>query len=485
MNINKVNESMLVDFYEFTMTNGYFVSGLGEKIVVFDMFFRKVPDNGSFAIMAGLEQVIEYIENLHFTDEDIAYLRGRGIFDEGFLMYLKNFEFVCDIDGIPEGTPIFPQEPIIRVKGPLIQAQFIETMLLMNINHQSLIATKARRLVKAAKGRNVVEFGSRRAQGADGALLGARAAYIGGCVGTACTLADQQFGIPALGTMAHSWIQLFATEKEAFERYCDIYPENAILLVDTYDVLNSGIPNAIKVFNEVLVPKGYRPKGIRIDSGDIAYLSRQARILLDEAGFEDCTIFASNSLDEAVINDLINNQNAKIDSFGVGECLITSKSDPVFGGVYKLSAIEEAGEMIPKIKISENVGKITNPGHKNVWRLYDKKTKKAIADVLTLADEVIDESKPYHLFDPEHTWKQKLIVDFTARQLLEPVFEKGTRVYQKKSLPEIKDYCTKELNSFWEEMLRLERPQPYFVDLSLSLWKMKKSLITEYSFKDE
>ncbi|AMP20545.1 nicotinate phosphoribosyltransferase [endosymbiont 'TC1' of Trimyema compressum] len=485
MNINKVNESMLVDFYEFTMTNGYFVSGLADKKVVFDMFFRKVPDNGSFAIMAGLEQVIEYIENLHFADEDIEYLSSRGIFSEDFLGYLKDFEFTCDIDAVPEGTPIFPQEPIVRVKGPLIQAQFIETMLLMHINHQSLIATKARRLVKAAKGRNVVEFGSRRAQGSSGALLGARAAYIGGCSGTACTLADQLFKVPALGTMAHSWVQLFTKEEEAFRRYCEIYPENAILLVDTYDVLNSGIPNAIKVFNEILIPKGFRPKGVRIDSGDMAYLSRQARVMLDEAGFNDCIIFASNSLDEVVINDLINNQNAQIDSFGVGECLITSKSDPVFGGVYKLSAVDEKGEMIPKIKLSENVEKITNPGYKNVWRLYDKKTNKAIADVLTLADEFIDTSKPYHLFDPDHTWKQKLIADFTARQLLEPVFDKGKCVYKRKSLAEIRDYCKEELNSFWEEILRLERPQPYFVDLSLSLWKMRKNLITEHIFTEK
>lgn len=485
MNINKINESMLVDYYEFTMTNGYFINGIGEKKVVFDMFFRKVPDNGSFAIMAGLEQVVEYIKNLHFADEDIAYLSNRKIFNKDFLNYLENFKFVCDIDAVPEGTPIFPQEPIVRVKGPLIQAQFIETMLLMNINHQSLIATKTRRLVKAAKGRNIVEFGSRRAQGLNGALLGARAAYISGCSGTACTLANQLFGVPALGTMGHSWVQIFASEEEAFERYCEIYPEDAILLVDTYDVLNSGVPNAIKVFNEILIPKGFRPKGIRIDSGDIAYLSRKARIMLDKAGFKDCIIFASNSLDEVVINDLINNQNAQIDSFGVGECLIASKSDPVFGGVYKLSAIDEKGKMIPKIKLSENVEKITNPGYKNVWRLYDKKTNKAIADTITLADEVIDTSKPYHLFDPNHTWKQKLIVDFTARQLLEPVFEKGKCVYKHKTLNEIKNYCKKELNSFWEEILRLERPQQYFVDLSLSLWKMRENLITEYSFSEK
>ena len=415
------NLTMLTDFYELTMANGYFANGFQDTICYFDMFFRKVPDNGGFAIMAGVEQLVEYLQNLTFTEEDIQYLHSKHIFSEKFLEYLRDFTFSCDVWAIPEGTPIFPGEPIVTVRGPAIQAQFVETMVLLCVNHQSLIATKANRISRAAQGRAVMEFGSRRAQGFDGAMYGARAAYIGGCVGTACTISDQMYGVPALGTMAHSWVQLFPTEYEAFKAYAQEYPANCVLLVDTYNVLKSGVPNAIKVFNEVLVPRGFRPAGIRIDSGDITYLSRKARKMLDDAGFEDCPICASNSLDEYIIRDMLM-QGAKVDSFGVGERLITSSSEPVFGGVYKLAAVEDKeGHITPKIKISENVAKITTPCFKKVWRLFDRETDKAIADVITLHDEVIDDEKPYTIFDPDHTWKRKTVENFTAVPLLQPL----------------------------------------------------------------
>ena len=406
-----INLTMLTDFYEFTMSNGFFNEGYKDKIAYFDMFFREIPDNGGFAIMAGVEQVIDYVKNLKFGKEEIEYLEGKKMFSSEFLEYLKNFKFSCDIWAIPEGTPIFPGEPVVVVKGPVVQAQFLETMILLTINHQSLIATKANRIVRAADGRPVMEFGSRRAQGCDAAVLGARAAYIGGCAGTACVSADIEFGVPALGTMAHSWVQLFDSEYDAFYAYAKNYPDNCTLLVDTYNVLKSGVPNAIKVFNDYLVPNGYRPKGIRIDSGDITYLSKKCRKMLDEAGFPDCQIVASNSLDEYIIRDTLV-QGAKIDSFGVGERLITSKSTPVFGGVYKLVAVEdEKGEICPKIKISENVAKITTPGFKQVYRLYSKENSAAIADVITLFDETIEESE-YEIFDPEHTWKRKTVSRF-------------------------------------------------------------------------
>ncbi|MBQ3693000.1 MAG: nicotinate phosphoribosyltransferase, partial [Clostridia bacterium] len=391
---------MLTDYYELTMTGGYFENGLKDQTAVFDMFFRKIPDGGGYSIMAGVEQLTEYLSNLSFTEEDIDFLRSKKIFSEEFLNYLRNFEFACDVWAVPEGMPIFPNEPIVTVKGPVIQAQFIETMVLLSINHQSLIATKANRIVRAAEGRAVMEFGSRRAQGYDGAMYGARAAYIGGCSGTACTNVDRDFGVPSLGTMAHSWVQMFDSEYEAFKVYAQLYPDNCVLLVDTFNVLKSGIPNAIRVFNEVLVPNGHRPSGIRIDSGDITYLSKKARKMLDAAGFTDCKICASNSLDENIIESMLA-QGACVDSFGVGERLITSSSEPVFGGVYKLAAIEKNGEMIPKIKISENVAKITTPCFKELWRLYDNETGKAIADVITLFDEEIDDSKPYEIFDPQ------------------------------------------------------------------------------------
>ena len=480
MNLKSVNLTMLVDFYELTMAHGYFENGMEDQIAYFDMFFRRVPDEGGFAIMAGLEQLIEYLKHLEFTDEDIEYLRSKQLFSEGFLTYLKNFKFACDIYAIPEGTPIFPNEPILTVRGPIIQAQFIETMILLSINHQSLIATKSNRIVRAANGRPVLELGARRAQGADGAILGARAAYIGGCKGTACTISDRDFNVPALGTMAHSWVQTFDSEYEAFKKYAELYPENCTLLVDTYNTLKSGVPNAIKVFKEILIPKGYKPGAIRIDSGDAAYISKKARKLLDEAGLHETKIVISNSLDEYIIKDLLI-QNAPIDSFGVGERLITSKTEPVFGGVYKIVAVEKEGQMIPKIKISNNIEKITNPGSKQVYRLYDRDTKKAIADVITLAHEKIDDTKPYTIFDPEHTWKRKEITNFIARPLLAPIFLNGEFVYTSPTLEEIVTYSKEQIEMLWEEVLRFEKPHRYYVDLSKELWTLKTELLEKYS----
>lgn len=469
------NLSMLVDFYELTMGNGFLENGCGEQIAYFDMFYRKAPDDAAYAIAAGLEQVITYLKHLKFTDEDIAYLRGKKLFNEPFLDYLRNFRFSCDVWAVPEGTPIFPSEPVLTVRGPAMQAQLIETMVLLSINHQSLIATKANRIVTAAQGRPVMEFGSRRAQGYDGAVYGARAAYIGGVAGTACAIADRAFGIPALGTMAHSWVQMFDSELDAFRAYAKVYPDDCTLLVDTYSVLRSGIPNAITVFKE-LEAQGHKGKGIRIDSGDMAYLSKKARKMLDAAGLEYIGIVASNSLDEYIIRDLIM-QGAQITSFGVGERLVTSKSEPVFGGVYKLAAVEKNGKIIPKIKVSENAVKVTNPSFKNVWRLFDNESGKAIADVLTLHDEEIDSSQPYEIFDPVHTYKRKVITDFTARKLLIPVFVKGECVYESPSLPEIQAYCKEQLETIWEEVKRFENPQTYFVDLSQELWDLKYTML--------
>ncbi len=475
----KKNLTMLADFYEFTMANGYFENGMEDKIAYFDMFFRTIPDDGGFAIMAGVEQLIGYLKHLCFSNEDIEFFRSKDMFSEEFLEHLQNFEFQCDVWTIPEGTPIFPGEPIVIVRGPLIQSQIIETMVLLTVNHQSLIATKSNRIVRAAQGRPVMEFGSRRAQGYEGAILGARAAYIGGAIGTACTIVDRDFSIPALGTMAHSWIQIFPTELEAFRAYARLYPDNCVLLVDTYNVLKSGLPNAIKIFGEEVVPRGFRPKGIRIDSGDIAYLSKEARKMLDNAGFPDCQIVASSSLDEYVIRDLLN-QGAKIDSFGVGERLITARSEPVFGGVYKLTAIEENGEIIPKIKVSENVGKITTPGFKQLYRLYDKDTNKAIADVVTLHDEEIDNTKPYEIFHPLYTWKRKTLNNFYARKLLVKIFDKGECIYENPDINDIRDYCKGEIDTLWDEVKRFESPHEYFVDLSKPLWDVKDKLLKEY-----
>lgn len=478
-NLKEENLTLLCDFYEFAMANGYFEAGMGEKIVYFDMFYRTVPDNASYSITAGLEQVIDYIENLHFSDEDIDFLRTKKIFHEDFLEYLRNFKFECDVWALREGTVVFPQEPIIIVKGPIMQAQMLETMILLTINHQSMVATKANRIVTAAKGRPVVEFGSRRAQGYTGANLGARASYIGGCAGTANTLAEKLYGVPALGTMAHSWVQLFGSEYEAFKTYAQVYPNNCLLLVDTYDTLKEGIPNAIRVWNEELVPKGIRPKGIRIDSGDIAYLSKQARVMLDEAGFSDAIIMASNSLDEWTIESILT-QGAKLDSFGVGERLITSKSSPVFGGVYKLVAYEENGEIVPTIKISENVAKITTPGFKSLYRIYDKSTMKAEADVVCLNSEKLDELDELEIFHPIYTWKRKKFTNFVAKNLMVKVFEKGKLVYDMPTLEEIKDYAQKELASLWDEVKRLENPHEYIVDLSQDLWDIKDRLLKEH-----
>ncbi len=474
MSVN--NATLLCDFYELTMANGYFELGKADEIAYFDVFYRTVPDGGGFAIAAGLEQVVEYIKNLRFTEEDIDFLRTKNMFSDGFLKYLSEFRFTGDIYAVPEGTPVFPNEPIMIVRAPSIEAQFIETYVLLCLNHQSLIATKANRVVRAAEGRPVMEFGSRRAQGSDGAILGARAAYIGGCSATACTISDREFGIPAVGTMAHSWVQMFDTEYEAFVAYCKLYPNSATLLVDTYDVLRSGIPNAIRAFREVLVPMGITKCGIHLDSGDITYLSKKARKMLDEAGFTECKIVVSNSLDENIIRDIIL-QGAKIDSLGVGERLITAKSNPVFGGVYKLVAKEEGGEVIPKIKISENPEKITNPHYKKVYRIIDNETKEAIADLLTVYDEVVDESQPLTLFDPVQTWKKKTVTNYTARELLVPVFKSGECVYNLPTIGEIQEYCRNEVASLWDEVKRFENPHRYYVDLSKKLWDIKHSLL--------
>ena len=473
----KLNMTMLCDFYELTMGNGYFRNGYKDRITYFDVFFRKVPDQGGFAIAAGLEQLIDDIENLHFSEEDIAYLRGRSLFCEEFLDYLRNFRFTGDIYAIPEGTPVFPREPLVVVRAPSIEAQLIETFTLLTINHQSLIATKANRICRAANGRTVLEFGSRRAQGADAAIIGARAAYIGGCAGTACTISDQLYGGPAGGTMAHAWVQMFDTEYEAFKTYCETYPTNATLLVDTYNTLKSGVPNAIRAFNEVLRPMGISKCGIRLDSGDMAYLSQKARKMLDEAGWPECQISVSNSLDERLIQNLFL-QGAQIDMFGVGERMITAKSEPVFGGVYKLTAVEnDKGEIIPKIKCSENVEKITIPHFKKVYRLYNRDNGKAIADYMTVHDEVVDENEPLMLFDPYATWKTKNVCNFEARELLVPVFLNGKKVYQSPTLKDIQAYCKQQVNTLWDEIKRFDNPQTYYVDLSQKLWDIQQELL--------
>ena len=474
---DKRNMTLLTDFYELTMAGGYFEKGFKDKTAYFDMFYRNNPDNAGFAIMAGVHQMVDYLSKLKFNNDDIAFLRSKKIFSEEFLSYLRNFEFKCDVWAVPEGTPVFPGEPLVTVRGPVIQAQFVETMILLCINHQTLITTKASRIVRAAKGRAVMEFGSRRAQGFDGAFYGARAAYIAGCSGTACTIDEKELGIPALGTMAHSWIQLFDNEYEAFKAYAELYPDNCTLLVDTYNVLKSGVPNAIKVFNDVLVPKGHRPKGIRIDSGDITYLSKKARKMLNDAGFEDCGICASNSLDEYIIDTMIQ-QGAQINSFGVGERLITSSSNPVFGGVYKLVALEnENGEIQPKIKVSENVEKVTTPCFKSLYRLYDRDSMKAIADVVTLHDETIDSNHEYEIFDPEHTWKRKTISNFYANDLRKQYFKEGKLIEDMPSLEEIRQNCEHHLNTLWDEVKRFENPHKYYVDLSQKLWEIKDNML--------
>ena len=476
-NMMKRNLTMLTDFYELTMANGYFQKGIANRKAYFDMFFRRVPDDGGYAVMAGVEQLIEYFKDLSFTNEDIEYLRSKNCFSEDFLDYLRHFQFECDVWAVPEGTPIFPGEPIVTVSGPMIQAQFVETAVLLTINHQTLIATKASRIKRAAKGRVVLEFGSRRAQGYDAAILGARATYIGGCDGTACVISDRDYAIPAGGTMAHSWVQMFDSEYEAFISYAEVYPDNCVFLVDTFNVLKSGVPNAIKAAKEYMEPRGIQLKAIRLDSGDIAYLSIKAREMLDQAGLHDVKIMASNSLDEFIVQDLLM-QGAQIDSFGIGERMITAKSEPVFGGVYKLVAVDDKdGNIIPKIKISENVEKITTPHYKTVYRLFDNHTGKAIADVITIFDEVIDDSKPYVIFHPTYTWKKRRVTDFTAKKLLVQLFDKGKPVYESPDIETIKAYCQQLGDTLWSEITRLENPQTYFVDLSEKLWQVKNELL--------
>ena len=472
----KRNLTMLCDYYELTMSNGYFVNGMKDKIVYFDVFYRDNPDNGGYAICAGLEQVVEYIKDLKFENEDIEYLRGRRCFSEEFLEYLKSFRFSGDIWAIPEGTVVFPGEPLMTVRAPIIEAQFIETYVLMMINHQSLIATKAARITRSAKGRPVSEFGSRRAQGADAAMLGARAAYIGGCGSTACAIADEAYGVPAGGTMAHAWVQLFDTEYEAFKTYCEIYPNNATLLIDTYNVLESGLPNAIRVFKEQGITNG----AVRLDSGDVTYLTKKIRKRLDDVGLEKCRIVVSNSLDEYIIRELIR-QGAEVDAFGVGERLITAKSDPVFGGVYKVCAVEdEQGEITPKIKISENVGKITTPHFKKVYRIRDKESGKAEADLICIYDEVIDTAQPLEIFDPVATWKRKTFDNYTLTELLVPIFKNGEQVYVLPTIEEIRSHCKEEIEGMWEEVRRFTNPHNYYVDLSEKLWKLKHDMLAKH-----
>ena len=473
--LNDYNLTMLTDFYEITMANGYFNSANRDAEACFDVFFRRVPDGGGFAIMAGLEQIIAYMKRLKFMEEDIEFLRSKNMFTEEFLEYLKNFEFTCDVWSVPEGYPIFPHEPVMIVKGPLIQAQFVETFILMQFNHQSLIATKANRIVRSAQGRPVMEFGTRRAQGADAAIYGARAAYIAGCVGTACTIADRNHFVPALGTMAHSWIQSFKTEYEAFRVYTEQYPQNATLLIDTYNVLKSGLPNAIKVFKELKPEK----MGVRLDSGDITYLTRECRRILDEEGLTECKIVVSNSLDEYIIRDVIQ-EGAQIDSFGVGERLITARSEPVFGGVYKLSGIGSGDNLEPRMKISENVEKITNPGFKKVVRFFDKDNGKALADVIMLRDEKIPSGEPYEIFDPNAVWKRKILDNYEAKELLVQIFDKGRLVYDEPDIDEIKQICREQVDTLWGERLRFENPQTYYVDLSKPLWDLKHDLLHKY-----
>ncbi len=474
------NLTLLTEFCQLGVAGGAFGNQMADDIAYFDLYFRAVPDEGGFIIAAGLAQAIDVLQNLHFSPEDLAYLRQTGRFDEPFLAYLADFAFTCDVWAVPEGTPVFPYEPILTVRGPLVQAQFVESILLMILNHQSLIATKANRIVRAAEGRPVYEFGTRRAHGADSALYGARAAYIGGCSGTTQVQAARQWGIPVYFTMTHSWVQAFEREYDAFAAFARQYPNDCVLLVDTYSTLHSGLPNAIRVFNDVLAPMGVRPKGIRIDSGDITYLTKKARRMLDDAGYADCPITVSNALDEDIIRDMLI-QGARADSFGVGERLITAASDPVLSGVYKLSAIERNGQIIPKIKISDNTGKISLPGVKTVWRLFDRELGKATADLITLHTEEPDQSAPYELFDPIYTWKRKTIDHFIARRLLQPVFVGGRCVYAAPTLPEIRRYCEQQIHTLWEEVTRFEKPHHYYVDLSQSLWDLRQDMLQSVS----
>jgi len=473
------NESILIDFYEFTMAYGYFKNQDHTKKVTFDLFFRKIPDDGGFAIMAGLESIINYIKNLKFTEDDIAYFKKRDIFDDAFLDYLRHFKFTGDVYAMREGSVIFPNEPILIVHAPIIEAQLIETFLLQTINHQSLIATKAARLKHASKERIIIEMGARRAHGSSSANLGARAAYIGGIDSSSNTMADRLYGVPAAGTMAHSWIQTFDHEIDAFRAYARTFPNHTAFLVDTYDTIYSGVPNAIKVIKEELHPRGIKNYSIRIDSGDLNYVSRRARHMLDEAGLPECKIIVSNALDEHLIKSLID-QGSPIDIFGVGERLITSKSDPVFGGVYKLTSIEENGKVIPKIKLSDNPNKVTNPHFKKVYRIYDKETMHANADLITVFDEVINTDKPLTIFDPTHTWRERTFTDYEIKELLLPIFKEGNLVYNLPTLKEIRAYRQQEMDQLWDEMKRFAYPHQYVVDLSEKLWMVKMDLIKKY-----
>ncbi|MBE2896408.1 nicotinate phosphoribosyltransferase [Pasteurellaceae bacterium HPA106] len=474
-----MSNALLMDYYELSMANSYFEQGRTHEWAVFDYYFRRVPDNGGYAVFAGLTALLAFVEKLRFSEEDIAFLRQKGGLSEDFLAYLNDFHFRGEIYAFPEGSIIFPNEPVVTVRAPLIDCQLLETMLLIHLNHQSLIATKAARICTQAGTRPVFEFGARRAHGADAALLGARAAYIGGIAGSANTQAELTFGVPAVGTMAHAYVQSFDSEYDAFAAYAKCYPTNTVLLVDTYDTLRQGIPNAIKVQRDILAPLGHTLKGIRIDSGDLAYLSTQARKLLDEAGLQQTQIMVSNSLDEYLIKDLTT-QHAAIDAFGVGERLITARSEPVFGGVYKIVSLEKNGEIIPKIKLSENAIKTTTPGFKQVYRLYDQKAM-AIADLVTLRDEVIDENAPYILFDPLNPWKKKRITHFTAKPMLQCVWREGKRVGTINTLEQARLQAKADLHSLWDEVKRLENPHGYYVDLSQALWQLKQDLIEQHT----
>ncbi len=476
-NISMNKCDLLFDFYEIAQSNGFFVNGIDETVVWFDMFYRPAKELGGFCIMAGVETFAQYIKNLNFSEEDLEFLKSKGM-NDAFIEYLRNFKFTCDIWTVPEGTPIFANEPVIKVHGSIIQAQMLETIILLTVNHQSLIATKANRIVRAAQGREIIEYGSRRAHGIAAALNGARSAYIGGCCATTNVSASKQYSIPLFGSMSHTWVHMFDSEYEAFTAFAKLYPDDCVLLIDTYDTMDKGLPNAIKAFNDVLVPMNKRPKGVRIDSGDLAYLSKKIRRVLNEAGFPDCNIYACNSLDEYIIRDMLQN-GARIDTFLVGERLITSASNPVMNGVYKLSAIEKDGQIIPKIKISDNVSKITTPYPKLLWRLFDNETGKAIADVLTMEDEDLSDCNEYELFDPDYTWKKKTVTDFVARQLLVKIFDNGKLIYSFPTPKDIRNYCAEQIDTLWEEVVRFEYPHNYYVDLSQKLWNKKHELIDE------
>lgn len=471
------NLTLMTDLYELTMMNGYLRHGMEKNRACFDLFYRKRGDMTAYCIAAGLEQAIEYVKNLRFSEDDVAYLESLHIFDDNFLHYLRGFHFTGEILALPEGSIVFPDEPIMRVTAPIMEAQLLETALLNIINHQTLIATKASRVVQAARGDSVLEFGLRRAQGPDAGIYGARAAMIGGCQLTSNVLTGRMFDVPVGGTHAHSWVMSFPDELTAFRAYANVFPNNCLLLVDTYDTLGSGVPNAIIVFRE-LVEKGFKPVGIRLDSGDLSFLSRQARRMLDEAGFEDVKIFASGDLDEEIIWDL-KAQGAAIDVWGVGTKLITSMDNPALGGVYKLCAEEVNGEFVPRIKISENPAKVTNPGRKQLYRFYDKRTGRALADLIALEDEDFSSGEPLEIFDPNNTWKRMTLCDYTVRKMLVPVFENGELVYESPSLKEITEYSKQELDTFWDEYKRLHSPHRYKVDLSAKLFELKHSLLSK------